>query len=83
METILVAVDMAKLENPDTDIRYDLADKLEIYTDNEIFDNGSEYISDTAIGIWLGTTSAKENYGRILEFLRSIWWRATIWHPRP
>ena len=30
METILVAVDMAKLENPDTDIRYDLADKLEI-----------------------------------------------------
>ena len=68
METILVAVDMAKLENPDTDIRYDLADKLEIYTHNEIFDNGSEYISDTAIGIWLGTTSAKENYGRILEF---------------
>lgn len=68
METILVTVDMAKLENPDTDIRYDLADKLEIYTDNEIFDNGSEYVTDTAIGIWLGTESAKENYGRILEF---------------
>lgn len=69
METILVVLDSRKLENPDLDIRYELPDKLEQYTHNGICDNGYDYLTNTELGIWLATKSAKENYGKLLEFI--------------
>lgn len=68
MQTILIVLDSEKLENPDLDIRYDLPDKLEHYTHNEISDNGYDYLANTELGIWLETQSAKENYGKVVEF---------------
>ena len=69
MQTILLVLDSEKLENPDLDIRYNLPDKLENYTNNEISDNGYDYLTDTDLGIWLQTQSAKESYGKVVEFL--------------
>ena len=68
MQTILIVLNSVKLENPDLDIRYDLPDKLERYTHNEISDNGYDHITNTELGIWLETQSAKENYVKVVEF---------------
>lgn len=68
MQTILIVLNSEKLENPDLDIRYELPDKLERYTNNEIYDNGYDHLTDTELGIWLETQSAKENYGKVMEF---------------
>lgn len=68
MQTILIVLNSEKLENPDLDIRYDLPDKLERYTHNEISDNGYDHLTNTELGIWLETQSAKEHYGKVVEF---------------
>ena len=68
MQTILIVLNSEKLENPDLDIRYELPDKLERYTNNEIYDNGYDHLTDTELGIWLETQSAKENYGKVVDF---------------
>ena len=68
METILVVLNSGKLENPDLDIRYELPDMLQKYTQNEICDNGYDYITNEELGIWLAAKSAKESYGKVLAF---------------
>lgn len=68
METILIVLNSEKLENPDLDIRYELPDKLEQYTHNELSDNGYDHLTDTELGIWLETKSAKEDYGKVIAF---------------
>lgn len=68
MQTIVVVLDSEKLENPDLDIRYELPDKVERYTHNEISDNGYDYLTDTELGIWMETSSAKDNYGKVVAF---------------
>ncbi|MDE7206991.1 MAG: hypothetical protein K2N90_07530 [Lachnospiraceae bacterium] len=68
METILIVLDSRKLENPDLDIRYALPDLLQKYTQNEICDNGYDYITNEELGIWLAAKSAKESYGKVLAF---------------
>ncbi|NDO49202.1 hypothetical protein FMM75_07130, partial [Lachnospiraceae bacterium MD335] len=57
METIVVVLNSSKMENPDLDIRYVLPDMLQKYTQNEICDNGYDYITNEELGIWL---SARE-----------------------
>ncbi len=69
METIVVVLNSSKMENPDLDIRYVLPDMLQKYTQNEICDNGYDYITNEELGIWLSAKSAKENYGKVLAFL--------------
>lgn len=68
MQTILIVLDSEKLENPDLDIRYDLPDKLECYTHNEISDNGYDYLNNSELGIWLETQSAKESCSKVVKF---------------
>lgn len=69
METILVVLDSKKLDNPDLDIRYELPDKVEEYTNKEICDNGYDYLTNTELGIWLATESAEENYKKVLDYM--------------
>ena len=70
METIFILYDNEKLENPDSDVIYEVPDRIEKYTDNEIYDNGFDYISRSQIGIWLSTESAEENYGKVITYLK-------------
>lgn len=72
METIIVLLDSKKLDNPDLDIIYNLPDKVETYTNNEIQDNGYDYITNTEIAIWLQTKSAKDSYGKVLEVIKEF-----------
>ena len=73
MQTIVVVLDSAKLENPDLDIRYSLPDRVEEFTGKAVQDNGYDYL-DTAgqkIGIWLKAESAEEWWPKLVELLKA------------
>lgn len=71
METIIIKLNPAKMENPDLDIRYVLPDRIEEYTRNEITDNGYDYLSNQELGIWLATKNAKEAVTCIIELIKT------------
>ena len=69
METIIIKLDSKKMKNPDLDMRYDLPKRIEEYTDNQITDNGYDYISNTELGLWLETDNAEKNAELIIQLL--------------
>ena len=71
METIIIKLDSGKMKNPDLDIRYDLPERIEKYTDNQITDNGYDYISNAELGLWLETDNAKKNVELIIQLLNA------------
>lgn len=69
MQTIIVALNSQKMNNPDLDIRYILPDRIEEYTNNSISDNGYDYLSDTELGLWLETDNAVNNVGKVIQLI--------------
>ncbi|MCX4326910.1 MAG: hypothetical protein OSJ45_06405 [Lachnospiraceae bacterium] len=71
MQTIIILLDPAKLQNPDLDLRYKIPDRIEEVTNGRITDNGYDYIDKDSrsrlLGIWLETENAKEGYPVIAE----------------
>ena len=61
MHTIVIVLDAVKMENPDLDIRYTLPERIEEYTNNQVNDNGYDYLSDTELGLWLETEDCANN----------------------
>lgn len=71
MQTIVIVLDAAKMTNPDLDIRYTLPDRIEEYTNNQIKDNGYDYLSETELGIWLETDDSIKNVEQIIKLLNA------------
>jgi hypothetical protein len=71
METIIIKLDSRKMKNPDLDIRYTLPERIEEYTDNQITDNGYDYISGTELGLWLETENSEKNAEAVIRLLAS------------
>lgn len=69
MQTIVIVLDAAKMKNPDLDIRYTLPDRIEEYTNNQIKDNGYDYLSETELGIWLETDDSIKNVEQIIKLI--------------
>jgi len=69
MQTIVIVLDAAKMTNPDLDIRYTLPDRIEEYTNNQIKDNGYDYLSETELGIWLETDDSQKNVEQIIKLI--------------
>ncbi len=73
MQTIVIVLNPAKLENPDLDLRYCIADRVEEVSNGTIQDNGYDYIDaeegqpGPLMGIWLKTESANLIGGEIDE----------------
>ena len=44
MQTIIIVLNPAKLENPDLDLRYDIPDRIHEVSNGAIQDNGYDYI---------------------------------------
>ncbi len=55
MQTIIITLNSDKMDNPDLDIRYELPDRIDEYTDGAVTDNGYDYLDDDILGIWLET----------------------------
>ena len=71
MQTIIILLDSTKMTNPDLDIRYTLPDRIAEYTDNQIKDNGYDYISGTALGLWLETDNSVNNAEKIIKLIKT------------
>lgn len=71
MQTIIIVFDSKKMNNPDLDIRYNLPQRIEEISDNQISDNGYDYISGTELGIWLDTDNAAENVQKVIQLIKS------------
>jgi len=77
MQTIIIVLNPAKLENPDLDLRYDIPDRIGEISNGAIQDNGYDYI-DTEdgqpgplMGIWLKTESADQNWPMIMKLFQT------------
>ena len=70
MQTIIIKLDSEKLENPDLDIIYQLPVRIEEVTDEKVYDNGYDYLTNEVIGVWLAAESAEEQYQDVLELLK-------------
>ncbi|MBD5541752.1 MAG: hypothetical protein HDR00_11305 [Lachnospiraceae bacterium] len=77
MQTIIIVLDPAKLENPDLDLRYCIPDRIEEVSNGVIQDNGYDYIDieggrpgSSLLGIWLKTESAGENWPLIMKLFQ-------------
>lgn len=72
MQTIIIKLDSRKLENPVTDIPYELSENLESYSGQKITDNGYDYLSDShEMGIWLSAENAEESYPAVIDYIKS------------
>lgn len=72
MQTIIIKLDSRKLENPVTDIPYELSENLESYSGQKITDNGYDYLSDFhEMGIWLIAKNAEESYLAVVDYIKS------------
>lgn len=77
MQTIIIVLDPGELVNPDLDLRYCVPDRIAELTNNDIRDNGYDYIdtvedkSGPLMGIWLETENAGENWPAVLNILQN------------
>ena len=67
MQTIGIVLDPGKMSNPDLDIRYDLPERIEEYTDGKV----KESASDERMVIWLDTEDAQKNVGDVIQLISS------------
>lgn len=71
MQTIIIKLDSEKMENPDLSICYDIPDRIQVYSNGKICDNGYDYLENpNEIGIWLETEAAEENWQTIVSLFR-------------
>lgn len=77
MQTIIIVLNPAKLENADMDLSYSVPDRIEEVSGSLIQSNGYDFI-DTEdgepgplLGIWLKVENASENWHIVSELLQS------------
>lgn len=70
MQTIILKLDPAKLENPDLDLRYRVPERVEAVSGGRIQDNGYDYLDGNALGLWLKAESAAEAWPELVQLLR-------------
>ena len=69
MQTIIIVLNSRKMSNPDLDIRYILPERIEEYTNNQVKDNGYDFISESELGLWLETDNAVNNADKIIQLI--------------
>lgn len=71
MQTIVIKLNPAKLEHADLDLRFRVTKRLEEVTRGLIRYNGSDFLENQTMGIWLETVSAREYYPEVLTLLQN------------
>lgn len=71
MQTIIIVLDAEKMTNPDLDIRYTLPERIEEYTNEQVKDNGYDYISRSKLGLWLQTDNSAEFADKIIQLINT------------
>lgn len=76
MQTIIILLDPAKLENPDLDLRYYIPECIEELSEGRIISDGYDFINteierNDILAIWLKTEDASKNWHMISELLKN------------
>ena len=71
MQTIVIVLYAQKMQNPDLDIRYALPERIEAYTNHQVQDNGYDYLSGTALGIWLAAEDSAKSAEQIIQLIKT------------
>jgi myo-inositol-hexaphosphate 3-phosphohydrolase len=71
MQTIIITLDPAQMDNPDLDIRYLLPDRIDEYTEGAVRDNGYDYLDNDIMAIWLETEDAAGNVEKVITLIES------------
>ena len=68
MQTIVIKLDPTLLANPDLDLRYEIPEAIELYTNGQIVERGYDYLEDAnnSMTIWLGCDDANIAYLDVL-----------------
>ncbi len=67
MQTIVIVLYPERLEYPDADLRYTVADRMEIHTDGKIKSDGYDYLEQDQMAIYLQVEDARTDYLCIVE----------------
>ena len=70
MQTIIILLDPKNLENPVTDLSYNVPVEIEKATGNKVYDNGYDYLDNDIMMICLETENAEEWYPKVLKLLK-------------
>ncbi len=76
MQTILIMFDPSEIKNADDGLYSEIARKVEEITENEVEDNGFDYIGTDdenarpMLGIWLQTEDAEKYYPAVVKLLK-------------
>ena len=71
MQTIGIVLDPGKMSNPDLDIRYDLPERIEEYTDGKVKESCYDYLPDQRMVIWLDAEDSSKNVGDVIQLIGS------------
>ncbi len=71
MQTIIVKLDSKKLKNLDLDILYDFPERVEHLTNEDVNDNGYDYLSKACLGIWLAAENAEKGAEQIIQIMKT------------
>ncbi len=73
MQTIIIKLDAQKLANPNLDMRYTIPDYIETYTNQNVTDNGYDYVNEsgTELAIWLDTADAAAQVQTVIHCLKT------------
>ncbi|WP_024856761.1 hypothetical protein [Ruminococcus albus] len=71
MQTIIIMLDPAKLENPDLDLTYEFPVRIEEYTGDTVRDNGYDYVDGDVIALWLETENAVSGAEKVIELIKA------------
>lgn len=67
MQTIVIILYPERLEYPNADLRYMIAERMERYTDGKIKSDGYAYLEQDQMAIYLQAEDAKKDYLHIVE----------------
>lgn len=70
MQTIIILLDPAKLENADTGLSYVVPVEIEKATGSKVTDNGFDFLDNDRMGIWLAAENAEEYSPAVIKILK-------------
>lgn len=71
MQTIIVILDSHKMKNLDLDILYDFPEQVEMLTNEEVNDNGFDFLSRACLGIWLAAENAEKGAEQVIQIMKT------------
>lgn len=71
LQTIIVKIPLKKLTYSGLDLRYVLPERAAQISNNQIQDNGYDFLPGGELGIWMSTADAAQNVAIVIQLLKT------------